>query len=177
MIKKTNKYKKPTRKKKHDYVDNQKFLQELINYKKLVNKHKKNKLTRPKIPEYLGQCFLEISKNLSYTGNFINYSFRDDFISDGVENCIQYIDNFDPKISKNPFGYFTQIIAFAFIRRIKKEKKQIYIKYKSFELSKLSENEEYLKYMKKNNEELPSYKRDFIKSFENSFNKKKKNDV
>ena len=58
-------------------------------------------------------------------------------ISDGVENCINYIDNFDSKISKNPFSYFTQIIYYAFLRRIEFESKQSYVKYKSFEVSEL----------------------------------------
>ena len=49
-------------------------------------------------------------------------------ISDGIENCLQYLDNFNPKTSNNPFAYFTQIIYYAFVRRIQKEKKQITIK-------------------------------------------------
>jgi len=56
--------------------------------------------------------------------------FRDEMISDGVENCIQYIDNFDPEKSSNPFAYFTQIIYYAFLRRIQKEKRQLDIKNK-----------------------------------------------
>ena len=51
-------------------------------------------------------------------------------ISDGIENCLQYIDKFDPEKSKNPFAYFTQIIYYAFVRRIIKEKKQQQIKEK-----------------------------------------------
>ena len=59
--------------------------------------------------------------------------FRDDMISDGIENCIQYIHNFDPNKSSNPFAYFTQIIHYAFLRRIQKEKKQLEIKTKIIE--------------------------------------------
>ena len=59
--------------------------------------------------------------------------FRDDMISDGIENCVQYIHNFDPNKSKNPFAYFTQIIHYAFLRRIQKEKKQLEIKTKIIE--------------------------------------------
>jgi DNA-directed RNA polymerase specialized sigma24 family protein len=51
-------------------------------------------------------------------------------ISDGIENCLQYMDNFDPEKSNNPFAYFTQIIYYAFIRRIQKEKKQQEVKQK-----------------------------------------------
>jgi DNA-directed RNA polymerase specialized sigma24 family protein len=59
--------------------------------------------------------------------------FRDDMISDGIENCVQYIHNFDPERSQNPFAYFTQIIHYAFLRRIQKEKKQLEIKTKIIE--------------------------------------------
>ena len=51
-------------------------------------------------------------------------------ISDGIENCLQYLDNFNPAKSTNPFAYFTQIIYYAFVRRIQKEKKQTIIKQK-----------------------------------------------
>ena len=81
----------------------------------------------PPVSNYLGECFLKIANHLSYRPNFINYTYRDDMISDGIENCLQYIHNFDPEKSKNPFAYFTQIIYYAFIRRIQKEKKQTHI--------------------------------------------------
>ena len=82
---------------------------------------------------YLGSCFLKIATHLSYKPNFVNYMFRDDMISDGIENCVQYIHNFDPEKSRNPFAYFTQIIHYAFLRRIQKEKKQLDIKTKIIE--------------------------------------------
>jgi Sigma-70 region 2. len=69
--------------------------------------------------------FLKIANHLSYRPNFINYTFRDDMISDGIENCLQYLDNFDPAKSSNPFAYFTQIIYYAFIRRIQKKRNKL----------------------------------------------------
>ena len=83
---------------------------------------------KPQISNYLGECILKIANHLSYRPNFINYTYKEEMISDGIENCLQYIDNFDPEKSKNPFAYFTQIIYYAFIRRIAKEKKQQKIK-------------------------------------------------
>lgn len=96
---------------------------------------KKNGTPKPKIPEYIGECVLLIANRLSTKPNFINYPFREEMVSDGIENCICYIDNFDPFKSDNPFAYFTQIIYFAFLRRIQKEKKQLYIKHKTLENS------------------------------------------
>ena len=116
--------------KKEHYVNNKDFLAAMTEYRNLCNKAKKDKKDKPLVTDYIGECFLKIANHLSYRPNFINYTFRDDMISDGIENCLQYLDNFDPSKSKNPFAYFTQIIYYAFIRRIQKEKKQTTIKYK-----------------------------------------------
>ena len=115
------------------YVDNKKFLQALIDYKKQVNEAKEKGLEKPIISNYLGECFIKIATHLSYKANFINYTFKDDMISDGIENCLTAAEKFDPERSSNPFAYYTQIIYFAFVRRIQKEKKQQATKYKMLE--------------------------------------------
>ena len=109
------------------YVDNEQFLVSINEYQIAVKFSKENNEPEPPIPEYLGECFMKIANRLSFRPNFINYAFRDDMISDGIENCIQYMNNFNPEKSSNPFAYFTQIIYYAFVRRIQKEKKQLYI--------------------------------------------------
>ena len=121
------------RKKSEHYVNNKELLEALIVYRAKVAHAKENDLPKPRITNYLGSCFLKIATHLSYKPNFVNYMFRDDMISDGIENCVQYIHNFDPEKSKNPFAYFTQIIHYAFLRRIQKEKKQLDIKTKIIE--------------------------------------------
>ena len=118
------------KKKPEHYVNNKEFLQAMILYKRSVNKAIKTKVTNPPVPDYIGECFLKIANHLSYRPNFINYTYRDDMISDGIENCLQYMRNFNPEKSNNPFAYFTQIIYYAFIRRIQKEKKQQDVKAK-----------------------------------------------
>jgi hypothetical protein len=117
-----------TKKKSEHYVNNKEFLAAMVDYRKIVNKSKRAKQTKPPVPDYIGECFLKIANHLSYRPNFINYTYRDDMISDGIENCLQYLDNFNPDKSNNPFAYFTQIIYYAFVRRIQKEKKQVTIK-------------------------------------------------
>ena len=112
------------------YVDNKKFLEAMVIYRDKVNNAKENNRTKPDVTNYIGECFLKIANHLSYRPNFINYTYRDDMISDGIENCLQYMNNFDPNKSTNPFAYFTQIIYYAFIRRIQKEKKQSLVKQK-----------------------------------------------
>ena len=124
---------KINKKKTEHYVDNKVFLEEMKKYRKKVLSARKRKRKDPPINDYIGECFLKIANHLSYRPNFINYSYRQEMISDGIENCLQYVHNFDPDKSKNPFSYFTQIIYFAFIRRIQKEKKQAHIKNKMIE--------------------------------------------
>ena len=138
-----------SKKKSEHYVNNKELLESLIVYRDKVEKafYKRNGRSptredrsgswegKPPISDYLGECFLKIATHLSYKPNFVNYMFREDMISDGVENCVQYIHNFDPEKSKNPFAYFTQIIHYAFLRRIQKEKKQLDIKTKIIERS------------------------------------------
>jgi len=127
------------RKKSEHYVDNKVFLQAMIEYKDKCEKAEKRKRKKPLVTNYIGECFLKIANHLSYRPNFINYTFRDDMISDGIENCLQYLDNFNPAKSNNPFAYFTQIIYYAFIRRIQKEKKQNNIKYRMIEQANIDE--------------------------------------
>jgi DNA-directed RNA polymerase specialized sigma24 family protein len=102
----------------------------MVIHKEKVHNAKENNKTKPDVTNYIGECFLKIANHLSYRPNFINYTYRDDMISDGIENCLQYMNNFNPEKSTNPFAYFTQIIYYAFIRRIQKEKKQTLVKQK-----------------------------------------------
>ena len=139
----------PVRERSEHYVNNKDFLAAIVEYRMRVRKaaQKENpditdeelknwsSPNKPRITNYLGECFLKIATHLSYKPNFVNYMFREDMICDGIENCLQYIDNFDPEKSKNPFAYFTQIIYYAFLRRIQKEKKQLEIKGKILERS------------------------------------------
>tara|TARA_B100000131_G_scaffold142046_1_gene138178 strand:- start:44 stop:517 length:474 start_codon:yes stop_codon:yes gene_type:complete len=122
-------------KKKQHYVDNQEFLAAIIKYKEQVRIAEERGKPKPRVNNYIGGCFLKIANHLSFRPNFINYMYKEDMVCDGIENCIQYIDNFDPSKSKNPFAYFTQIVYYAFLRRIAKEKRQMDIKDKILEKS------------------------------------------
>lgn len=157
-----------------NYINNADFLAAIKLYKQSVLDAEVAGLPKPQIPRYLGECILKIATHLSYKPNFINYTYKDDMILDGIENCINYFDNFDPNKSSNPFAYFTQIIFYAFLRRISKEKKHSYIKNKliqdmpfdAFELQQQDEDghfhNAYIDFMQSNN------------NFDNSFIEKKK---
>lgn len=114
--------------KSNHYVNNADLLKALKEYKQLVKDAEESGDPKPQVSNYIGECILKIANHLSYKPNFINYTYREEMISDGIENCLMYIDNFNPDKSSNPFAYLTQIIYYAFIRRIQKEKRQTLIK-------------------------------------------------
>ena len=169
---------KPT-KVKH-YVNNEHFLEKMVVFRAAVKEAEATNAERPRVPEYIGECLFKIATHLARKPNFANYTFKEDMVSDGIENCLLYIDNFDPEKSKNPFAYFTQIIYYAFLRRIQKEKKHLYIKYKSMDnliITSLIENngEEYVS-SSLNGVMHDSYSEEFISDFIKAFevNKDKK---
>jgi DNA-directed RNA polymerase specialized sigma subunit len=116
---------------KRNYVNNPDLLEALIQYQKKCKEAEDSGEEKPQVPNYIGTCIFQIATRLATKPNFSGYTYKDDMISDGIENCLQYMHNFDPEKSQNPFAYFTQIIWYAFLRRIQKEKKQMYIRFKS----------------------------------------------
>lgn len=133
---------KKNKKTSSNYIDNEKLYQEMLNYVNEIKQYNKQlkklkpdepKPVKPRVSEYVGKSIIMIANRLATKPNFANYVHREEMIGDGIENCLMYIDNFDPNKSKNPFAYFTQIIYYAFVRRIQKEKKQMYVKMKVLE--------------------------------------------
>ena len=123
------------RKQSIHYVNNATFSQAVVDYVSHVEKCKKEKITLPKVPDYIAQCFLRIAEGLSHKANFIRYTYREEMVMDAVENCLKAISNYNLEAATrtgkpNAFAYFTQITWFAFLRRITKEKKQQDIKLK-----------------------------------------------
>ena len=116
---------------KRNYVNNPDLFDALVEYQKKCKEAEDSGDERPVVSEYIGECVWQIANRLSTKPNFSGYSFREDMVMDGVENCLKYMHNFDPEKTQNPFAYFTQIIWYAFLRRIAKEKKQLYVQYKS----------------------------------------------
>ena len=161
-------------KQKH-YINNADFLAALIDYKEKCNNAKIEKKQPPAIPNYIGECFMKIAEGLSHKPNFINYTYREEMMSDGIENCLMYFNNFDPTKSKNPFAYFTQIIYYAFLRRIMKEKKQLYVKYKATEQFGILDEFEMMEFEDGTTKQFELYDNIsvFIETYETA-NKKKK---
>ena len=117
------------------YVNNQEFSQAVVSYVGTVREAKEANKPIPVVTDYVATCFLRIAENLSHKSNFIRYTYREEMVMDAVENCLKAIENYDINASTrtgkpNAFAYFTQIIWYAFLRRISKEKKQQDIKEK-----------------------------------------------
>jgi len=117
------------------YVNNAEFSQAVVDYVTTVNEASSAEKQRPIVPDYIAQCFLRIAEGLSHKSNFIRYTYREEMVMDGVENCLKAIENYNIEAATrtgkpNAFAYFTQIVWYAFLRRIAKEKKQQEIKLK-----------------------------------------------
>ena len=157
------------------YVNNAEFLKHMKAYIKTVNVSKRKKLPAPQVPDFIGECILSIANKLANKPNFMNYPFREEMISDGIENCLMYINNFNPKKSNNPFAYFTQIIYFAFVRRIQKEKKHLYTKYRLIEESFTGDfPEEIGAPTQYGSEYSEQYRQEFVENFERGRAEKKR---
>ena len=160
------------------YVNNKEFYRVLVEYQtKRTDAIEANK-KEPRVPEYIGRCLFQIATRLATKPNFSGYTYKDEMVSDGIENAIMVLNNFNPEKSTNPFAYFTQIIYYAFIRRIQKEKKQTYIKHKSLENFAMNEalfdtqdgdSTTYKPVVDLDNE----YMADFVQTFEDNLKKKR----
>lgn len=167
---------KNSRNREH-YINNADFLAALIEHKRKCIEAKELEKPEPKIPNYIGECFIMIAERLSRKPNFISYTFRDEMIADAIENCMMYFRNFNPEKSKNPFAYFTQIIYYAFLRRIIKEKKQLYVKYKATEQFGIIDASELFDSENEHNmPQIETYENisEYIEKFEQTMKKKKK---
>jgi len=159
----------------NQYVNNAEFLRVIIEYKKACRIAKKEGKPKPKIPDYAGECLLLIAENLSHKPWFNGFTWKEEMIGDGIENCARYFDNFNPNKYKNPFAYFTQIIYFAFHRRIIKERKMLYGKYKYAQHQLTMGNFEYHENEDGSVQQVELYDNinDFIKTFEDFETKRK----
>lgn len=169
------------KKPKRNYVNNPEFLEAIIAYKQKCKDAEESGEPNPQIPNYIGECIYQIANRLATKPNFSGYTYKEEMISDGLENAIQALGNFDPEKSSNPFAYFTQIIWYAFLRRIDKEKKQLYIRHKVTENSVISgsaverddtgaDSPGEASYIDLNND----YMNDFVSTYEKRMESKKK---
>jgi hypothetical protein len=158
--------------KKPHYVDNQKFYAEIVEYRKKLQEARDAGLEDPRIPNYIGECIWKIANKLSTKPCFMNYSYREEMVSDGIENCILYFKDYDPAIGQNPFAYFTQVIYYAFLRRINKEEKNRYAMYKHFQENIVNQHDISLFKDSDDNLLLPMQMYDNINDFMSRFEEK-----
>lgn len=159
---------------KRNYVNNKRLYEVICEYKIECNQNKLMNKESPPIPSYIGEAILLIATNLANKSSFFAYSYKDEMISDGVENCLLYLHNFNPDKTNNPFAYFTQIIKFAFIRRIDKEKKQQYIKIKNMKSLMLEDIGDDLYNYAQQDSVFNEVSDEFVRQYENKLTEKKK---
>lgn len=93
------------------------------------------------IVDELAMALYNIAHRVAYMPNFLNYSWREEMIGDGLIKVFTALQNkkYNPKYGR-AFAYFTQIVFHSFCNRIKKEKK-------AHEVLKDFQQEEYAKLM------------------------------
>jgi hypothetical protein len=95
------------------YVEPKKFDEEIMKY-----------YESGKMSDELANMVSKISHKLSYAPNFINYSYREEMVGDGIIRMMKALisQKYNREKGTNPFSYFTRIAFNAFRNRIKKEK-------------------------------------------------------
>lgn len=167
-----------TRKKKN-YINNADFYVAIINYQDLCAEALSKGKPKPPIPPYIAECFYKVATNFTNNPRFRNkfaMYHQDEMISDALLQCVEYLDRFDRNVGANPFAYFTQFCNNAFVARLDKEKKHLYIKLSGAMMVEdtgvtkdTNENDEQ---SNDESQDLLSYEnyRDFIKDFEKKHN-------
>jgi hypothetical protein len=160
---------------KRHYVNNKDFYEAIVKYKEKLE-HQPD----ARIPDYIGVCIVRICERLSTKPNFVGYTFRDEMVADGVENCIKSVHLFKIDRTNNPFAYFTQIAWNAFLRRIALEKKEQYLKHKNIqhiylsgEMADMQHGDSGASFQLKDND----VSNDIITKFEDKLTKNKKKDI
>lgn len=139
-----------------NYIDDAKFLEDFYRYIEVREKNKKEGLEPPRIPEVIGAAFVQIANKLATRWNFNKYTFLDEMIADGILDAVKAVDSFDPEKGKKPFAYYTQIIFWAFVRRIEKEGKERAAR------DEMMFDEEYLSYVTEHGDEFNVDKSDLF---------------
>lgn len=154
-----------------NYVNNKDLYNALVKYKEV-----RKEVDTARVPEYIGEAIVLITGNLSNRGNFMNYSYKHEMVSDAIENCLAAVNNFDVETYFNPHAYFTQIAWYAFIRRIDKEKRQNYLKYKNYQklITEESLNNPYVNQYNPALAASDDVMEDVIRNYEDSIQRKKK---
>ena len=113
-----------SKRKGNHYIDKEEFSAEMDIRAREARAARERGEDMPKCPESIGKKFLLIATNVANKGNFYNYSYKDEMICDALENMVRYRYNYR-KERGAAFSYFTQYAIFAFISRIKLEKKEL----------------------------------------------------
>jgi hypothetical protein len=123
---------KPKINKEKFYVDPQKFDEEILKF-----------YESGVMSNELATMVNNIATKLSFAGNFINYSYKNDMIGDAIVRMIKALvtKKYNRSKGTNPFSYFTRIAFNSFRNRIKREKHthETHERYRE-ELELISEN-------------------------------------
>jgi hypothetical protein len=105
-------------KKKAHYINNKDFSHAVVDYVSLANKAKEENKPIPKVTDYIATCFIKIAEGLSHRPNFVRYTYRDEMVMDGVENCLRAINNYKIETATRTKEKKQQDIKMRFIEKM-----------------------------------------------------------
>lgn len=123
---------KESTKNSNHYINNKEFYNELYEY----HLHKLDCLEKgkdiPPLTNKIGKAILQIATRRCNSHNYRGYSenWKEEMIANAVTLASLRGHNFDPINYSNPFAYFTQICDNGIKEQLKKEKTELYFKYK-----------------------------------------------
>jgi hypothetical protein len=158
---------------KSNYIDNKLFLEDIKRYHLKLAEHKRLGKPAPPIPPFSSRCILLLAERIASMTSFVNYSYSDEMMDDAIENCVLYFDRFDPTKWDNPFAYFSTVVQYAFMRRIKKEEKERYTICKFFDTTLIGTESEAL-LLDENNRLIHATTYDNILEFINNFEERER---
>lgn len=96
------------KKEKYDYINNKELLKLFIEWDK----------ENEQMPERLAKAIMLICDQLTKSGKFVGYTWREDMYGDAILACFRAAKNFDPNKTNNPFAFLTTVAFNACRRRI-----------------------------------------------------------
>ncbi len=117
---------------KDGYINNRELYEEMVKYHQRKMDAIENGKPVPPLNNVVGKAIIQIATRRCNSRMYVGYTnnWKEEMISNAITLATIHGHNFNPAKSENPFAYFTQICDNAIKEQLKKEKRQLYIRYK-----------------------------------------------
>jgi len=87
---------------KQNYINERDFSQAIVEHNNRViawenlSEEERTKIQKPRISNYIGECFIKLVDNIARKSNFSQYYWIDEGKAHSLELCIRYLHNYNP---------------------------------------------------------------------------------